>query len=326
LITGITGQDGSYLAEHLVGCGYNVIGLVRRSSNFAHQRIAHLRGRVTLANADLLDQGSLIAALSTHRPHEVYNLAAQSHVGTSFDQPVLTGDIDALGVCRLLEAIRIVDPTIRFYQASSSAMFGDATGALDETTPVVPRSPYGAAKAYAHFLTVNYRESYGLFAACGIAFNHESPRRSAEFLTRRVTLGVASAVASPAERLTLGNLNVSRDWGFAGDYVVAMHRMLQQQEPVDIVIATGASHTAEHFVAAAFARAGLNWRDHVDHDPSLSPPADIKGQFGNPSRARDTLGWEAMTGFEDLVNMMVDADLADPRHKAGIAAAPENSS
>jgi GDPmannose 4,6-dehydratase len=311
LITGITGQDGSYLADHLVELGYHVIGLVRRSSTVTFERIAHLQDRITLVNADLLDQGSLISALSTHRPHEVYNLAAQSYVRTSFDQPVLTGEVTGIGVARLLDSIRLVDPDIRFYQASSSEMFGNAgPGPLDERTPFAPRSPYGAAKAYAHYLTVNYRESYGLFACCGIAFNHESPRRGAEFLTRKITSGVANIASGAKSRLTLGRLDVSRDWGHSRDYVEAMHRLLQTDEPTDVVIATGSSHTIEQLVATAFQRVGLDWRDHVDYDATLAPPADITALVGNPTSARDFLDWTATTSFDQLVDEMVDADLA----------------
>ena len=272
-MTGITGQDGSYLAELLLDRGYEVVGLVRRSSTVTFERIAHIQDRITVETGDLLDQGSLIAALSSHRPHEVYNLAAQSYVGASFIQPVLTGDVTALGVTRLLEAIRIVDPDIRVYQASSSEMFGNAaTAPQHESTPVAPRSPYGAAKAYAHFTAVNYRERYGMHVSCGIAFNHESPRRGHEFLTRKVARGVAAIAAGRRDQLELGSLAARRDWGFAGDYVEAMWAMLQRDEPDDYVIATGQTHSVEELVATAFTHAGLTWTDHVTYDEGLTPP------------------------------------------------------
>jgi GDPmannose 4,6-dehydratase len=310
LITGITGQDGSYLAELLLGKGYDVVGLARRSSTVTFERIAHIQDRLTIETGDLLDQGSLINALSTHRPHEVYNLAAQSYVTASFGQPVLTGDVTALGVTRLLEAIRVVDPDIRLYQASSAEMFGNAAPAPQhETTPVAPRSPYGAAKAYAHFLTVNYRERYGMHASCGIAFNHESPRRGHEFLTRKVTRGVAAIKAGLADELVLGTLSPRRDWGFAGDYVEAMWAMLQRDEPGDYVVATGQAHSIEQLVSTAFEHVGLSWTDHVIHDEGLTRPTDIDVLTGDATRARAELGWAPRTSFEQLVAMMVDHDV-----------------
>jgi GDPmannose 4,6-dehydratase len=312
LVTGITGQDGSYLAELLLDKGYDVVGLVRRSSTVTFERIAHIQGRLTIESGDLLDQGSLIAALSTHRPHEVYNLAAQSYVAASFAQPVLTGDVTALGVTRLLEAVRIVDPDIRLYQASSSEMFGNAaTTPQHETTPVAPRSPYGAAKAYAHFTAVNYRERYGMHVSCGIAFNHESPRRGQEFLTRKVARGVAAIKTGQHDRLELGSLTARRDWGFAGDYVEAMWAMLQRDDPDDYVIATGQTHSIEELVASAFAHVGLTWTDHVVHDERLTRPTDIELLTGDATKARTALGWTPHTSFEQLVAMMVDHDLAE---------------
>jgi GDPmannose 4,6-dehydratase len=310
LITGITGQDGSYLAELLLDKGYEVVGLVRRSSTVTFERIAHIQHRVTIEPGDLLDEGSLIAALSTHRPHEVYNLAAQSYVAASFVQPVLTGDVTGLGATRLLEAIRVVDPDIRLYQASSSEMFGNAAAPQDEGTPISPRSPYGAAKAYAHFVAVNYRERYGMHVSCGIAFNHESPRRGHEFLTRKVTRGVAAIKAGLTDELALGTLRPMRDWGFAGDYVEGMWAMLQRDEPRDYVLATGEAHSIEELVATAFARVGLNWSDHVVHDERLGRATDIQVLTGDATRARDELGWAPRTSFEQLVALMVDHDLA----------------
>ena len=311
LITGITGQDGSYLAELLLDKGYEVVGMVRRSSTVSFERIAHIQHRVTLESGDLLDAGSMISILSRHRPHEVYNLAAQSYVRASFGQPVFTGDVTALGVTRLLEAIRVVDPDIRFYQASSSEMFGAATETPQtEGTPFHPRSPYAVAKAYGHWITVNYRESYDLFACCGIAFNHESPRRGHEFLTRKVSRGAAAIHLGQANELRLGNLDPRRDWGFAGDYVDAMWRMLQLDEPGDFVLATGTTHTVRELVALAFGHAGLNWQDHVVYDGSLHPPADVDLLAGDAGKATATFGWQPRTTLEELVAMMVDADVA----------------
>ena len=311
LITGITGQDGSYLAELLLDKGYEVVGVVRRSSTVTFERIAHIQDRLTIEAGDLIDEGSLIAALSTHRPHEVYNLAAQSYVTASFVQPVLTGDVTGLGVTRLLEAIRVVDPDIRVYQASSSEMFGNASVARQhEGTPITPRSPYGAAKAYAHFMAANYRERYGMHVSCGIAFNHESPRRGHEFLTRKVSRGVAAIKAGRSDRLALGSLQPRRDWGFAGDYVEAMWAMLQRDEPDDYVVATGEAHSIEELVATAFAHAGLVWTDHVVHDEQLTRPTDIQVLTGDTTKARAELGWGPRTSFDRLVSMMVDHDLA----------------
>jgi GDPmannose 4,6-dehydratase len=310
LITGITGQDGSYLAEFLLQQGYEVIGMVRRSSTVNLERIAHIREQLTLDSGDVLDEGSMIGLLDRHRPQEVYNLAAQSHVGGSFVQPVFTGDVTGLGVTRLLEAIRLVDPDIRFYQASSSEMFGNAAESPQtERTPLQPRSPFGVAKAYAHLITLNYRESYDLFASCGIAFNHDSPRRGHQFLTRKVSRRVAAIKLGMGDQLRLGNLSPRRDWGFAGDYVEAMWRMLQLDQPGDYVIATGQTHTVHDFVSLAFDHVGLHWQDHVVHDDALHPPASIDVLTGDATRARETFGWQPRTTFDELVRMMVDADL-----------------
>jgi GDPmannose 4,6-dehydratase len=310
LITGITGQDGSYLAELLLDKGYEVCGVVRRSSTESYERIEHLRDRLTFAQADLLDQPSLTAALEQAQPDEVYNLAAQSFVPTSWTQPVLTAEFTAVGVTRLLEAIRSFDPTIRFYQASSSEMYGRVLETpQSESTPFYPRSPYGVAKVYGHYITVNYRESYGMFACSGILFNHESPRRGLEFVTRKVTDGVARIKLGLSDHLTLGNLDARRDWGFAGDYVDAMWRMLQQDEPDDYVVATGVTNTVEHLVELAFAHAGLDPADHVKTDPALIRPAEVDLLVGDPAKARERLEWEPAVDFEGLVRMMVDADL-----------------
>jgi GDPmannose 4,6-dehydratase len=310
VITGITGQDGSYLADLLVGKGYEVWGVVRRASTEGLERVEHLRDRLHLVQADLLDQPSLTAVLAEARPAEVYNLAAQSFVPTSWTQPVLTAEFTAVGVTRLLEAIRQVDPGIRFYQASSSEMFGRVRETpQNELTPFHPRSPYGAAKAYGHYVTVNYRESYGLYACSGILFNHESPRRGLEFVTRKVTDGVARIRLGLAEHLTLGNLDARRDWGFAGDYVEAMWRMLQQDEPDDYVVATGETNTVGRLVELAFAHAGLAPDDHVRTDPSLIRPAEVDLLIGDATKARTRLGWEPTVDFAELVRMMVDADL-----------------
>jgi len=310
LITGITGQDGSYLAELLLSKGYEVWGVVRRSSTESYERIEHLRDRLHFAQADLLDQPSLTAALQQAEPDEVYNLAAQSFVPTSWTQPVLTAEFTAVGVTRLLEAIRQVNPRIRFYQASSSEMFGRVLETpQSESTPFYPRSPYGVAKAYGHYITVNYRESYDMYACSGILFNHESPRRGLEFVTRKVTNGVARIKMGLDTHLTLGNLDARRDWGFAGDYVDAMWRMLQQDEPDDYVVATGVTNTVEKLVALAFAHADLDRDEHVLTDPALIRPAEVDLLVGEPSKARAKLGWEPAVDFEGLVRMMVDSDL-----------------
>jgi GDPmannose 4,6-dehydratase len=311
LITGITGQDGSYLAELLVEEGYEVYGLVRRSSSDRLERIEHLLERVELVRGDLLDQTSLVRALEASRPDEIYNLAAQSFVPTSFQEPVLTAEFTALGVTRMLEGVRHVCPEARFYQASSSEQFGQVpVSPQDESTPFWPRSPYGVAKLYAHWITVNYRESYGLFACCGILFNHESPRRGPEFVTRKVCLGAARIKLGLASRLELGNLEAQRDWGFAGDYVRAMWRMLQRGEPSDYVIATGVQHSVRDLVRIAFDEVGLDWKDHVDVAPNLIRPADIDRLVGDASKARRELGWQPSMGFEELVRTMVRSDLA----------------
>jgi GDPmannose 4,6-dehydratase len=311
LITGITGQDGSYLAELLLGKGYKVYGLVRRSSSENYQRLEHLRSSLTLLQADLLDQTSLVAALEEARPHEVYNLAAQSFVPTSWQQPVLTAEFTALGVTRVLDAIRKVCPEARFYQASSSEMFGKVRETPQtETTPFHPRSPYGVAKVYGHYITVNYRESYGMFACSGILFNHESERRGLEFVTRKITHGVARIKHGLTEELRLGNLDAKRDWGFAGDYVRAMWLMLQQDEADDYVVGTGETHSVEEFVRIAFDRAGLDWRRHVVIDPRFYRPAEVDLLLGDASKARRQLGWQPQMSFEQMVGAMVDADIA----------------
>lgn len=310
LITGITGQDGSYLAELLLEKDYEVLGMVRRSSTVTFERIAHLQDRISTVPGDLLDQSSLIELLRTYRPHEVYNLAAQSFVQTSFSQPVLTGDVTALGVTRLLEAIRFVDPEIRFYQASSSEMFGKVLEVPQrETTPFYPRSPYGVAKVYGHWITVNYRESYGLHASSGILFNHESPRRGLEFVTRKISNGVAKIKLGQETELRLGNLDAKRDWGFAGDYVHAMWLMLQQDEPEDFVISTGQTQSVRDFCEVAFSHVGLNYEDHVVIDEAFYRPAEVDLLVGDASKAKKLLNWEPTMGFEELVTTMVDADL-----------------
>ncbi len=311
LITGVTGQDGSFLAELLLAKGYEVFGTVRRSSTENFERIGHLRDRITLVQADLLDQYSLIDAVQKVRPLEVYNLAAQSFVPTSWGQPVLTGEFTALGVTRLLEAVRLVDKSIRFYQASSSEMFGKVLEVpQNEDTPFYPRSPYGVAKAYGHYITVNYRESYNLYACSGILFNHESERRGLEFVTRKVTDGVARIKLGLAKELRLGNLDAKRDWGYAKDYVEAMWLMLQQPEPDDYVVAMGETHSVEELVDVAFARVGLAWRDHVVTDPAFVRPAEVDLLIGDPSKAKEKLGWTPKTSFQGLVELMVDADMA----------------
>ena len=311
LITGVTGQDGSYLAEFLLAKGYEVAGLVRRSSSPNHERIDHLLDRVTLIPGDLLDQTSLMAALNDFQPDEVYNLAAQSFVQTSFTQPVLTGETTALGVTRLLDAIRMVNPEIRFYQASSSEMFGQAQEVPQvETTPFHPRSPYGVAKVYGHWITINYRESYDLYACSGILFNHESPRRGLEFVTRKITNAVAQIALGQADSLALGNLDAQRDWGFAGDYVEAMWLMLQQDTPEDFVICTGETHSVREFLEVAFGRVNLSYEDYVTIDERFFRPAEVDLLVGDASLAKEKLGWTPKTDFTTLVTDMVDADLA----------------
>jgi GDPmannose 4,6-dehydratase len=311
LITGITGQDGSYLAEFLLDKGYQVIGMVRRSSTLNFERIAHIQDRLTLVPGDLLDEGSMISVISEHRPHDVYNLAAQSFVQTSFGQPVLTGDVTALGVTRILEAVRVVDPDIRFYQASSSEMFGKVVEVPQtELTPLYPRSPYGVAKVYGHWITVNYRESYGLHASSGILFNHGSPRRGLEFVERKVSNGVARIKLGLDTELRLGNLDAQRDWGFAADYVEAMWQMLQLDEPGDYVIASGETHSVRELCELAFEHAGLDWQDYVVQDQRFYRPAEVDLLIGNPAKAAADIGWKPRTSFAELVSLMVDADLA----------------
>ncbi len=310
LITGITGQDGSYLAELLLDKGYEVWGVVRRASSENYERIEHMRDRLHFCQADLLDQPSLTQALLESEPDEVYNLAAQSFVPTSWTQPVLTAEFTAVGVTRVLEAIRQVDPSIRFYQASSSEMYGKVRETPQtEDTPFYPRSPYGVAKAYGHYITVNYRESYGMHCSSGILFNHESPRRGLEFVTRKVSDGVARIKLGLATELPMGNLDAKRDWGFAGDYVEAMWMMLQQPEGDDYVVATGETHTVERLVDAAFAHVGLDWRDHVTLDERFVRPAEVDLLIGDRSKAERVLGWAPKVSFEELVAMMVDADM-----------------
>ncbi len=310
LITGITGQDGSYLAEFLLSQGYEVVGMVRRSSTMNFQRISHIQDRIKLAPGDLLDQVSLIHLLEEHRPDEVYNLAAQSFVQTSWLQAVFTGDVTALGVTRILDAVRIVNPKIRIYQASSSEMFGKVVEVpQSETTPFYPRSPYGVAKVYGHWITVNYRESYDLHAVSGILFNHESPRRGLEFVTRKITHGVASIKVGLSKNLLLGNLDSRRDWGFAGDYVQAMWRMVNNENPVDYVIATGETHSVEEFLEVAFGHVDLDWREYVKQDPRFMRPAEVDLLVGDANKAGKELGWEPTVSFSELVTMMVDADL-----------------
>ncbi|MGE5243949.1 MAG: GDP-mannose 4,6-dehydratase [Betaproteobacteria bacterium] len=310
LITGITGQDGSYLAELLLEQGYEVFGMVRRSSAPNVWRIEHLLDRVTLRPADLLDQLSMLRLIDEVRPHEIYNLAAMSFVPASWDQPMLTGEYNAQGVTRLLDAVRRVDSSIRFYQASSSEMFGKVREMpQNELTPFYPRSPYGVSKVFAHYITVNYRESYDLFAVSGMLFNHESPRRGLEFVTRKVTDGVARIKLGMADTLSIGNLEARRDWGFAGDYVRAMWLMLQQERPDDYVIATGISHSVRDLVDIAFRRAGLDWQEHVRVDPALLRPAEVDHLLGDASKAKAQLGWTPQIDFKRLIEMMVDADL-----------------
>ena len=318
IVTGITGQDGSYLAELLLSKGYEVVGTVRRSSSPNYWRVEHVLDRITVKPADLLDQLSIIRLVDEVRPHEFYNLAAMSFVPASWDQPMLTGEFNAQGVTRVLEAIRQVDPTIRVYQASSSEMFGKVREVPQtEMTPFYPRSPYGVSKVFAHYITVNYRESYDLFAVSGMLFNHESPRRGLEFVTRKVTDGVSRIKLGLTDTLSLGNLESHRDWGFAGDYVVAMWLMLQQERADDFVIATGISHSVRDLVEAAFGHVGLDWRKHVTLDPTLIRPAEVEHLVGDCSKAREQLGWQPSVDFARLIRMMVDADLervaASPR-------------
>ena len=310
LITGVTGQDGSYLAELLLSKGYEVVGVVRRTSHHSYERIEHLLDRIEVVAADLLDQHSLTVVLQDTRPDEVYNLAAQSYVPTSWTQPVLTGEFTALGVTRILEAVRLVHPSAKFYQASSSEMFGRVTETPQrETTSFYPRSPYGVAKVYGHWITVNYRESYNLYAVSGILFNHESPRRGIEFVTRKVTDGVARIKLGLSKEILLGNLDARRDWGFAGDYVEAMWRMLQRPSPEDYVIGTGQTHSVRDLVEAAFGHVGLDWRRHVKSDPRYMRPAEVDLLQADPSKARRELGWSPKVAFNELIAMMVDADL-----------------
>jgi len=310
LITGVTGQDGSYLAEWLLESGYEVVGMIRRSSTLNFERIKHIQDQMTLVQGDLMDEVSLIGLLREHRPTEVYNLAAQSFVPTSWSQPVLTGEVTALGVTRMLDAIRIVDPAIRFYQASSSEMFGKVREVpQSEDTPFYPRSPYGVAKVYGHWITVNYRESYDLFACSGILFNHESPRRGLEFSTRKISNGVAQIKLGLAKELRLGNLEAQRDWGYAKDYVKAMWLMLQQDQPDDYVVATGETHSVRRFCELAFGHVDLDYRDYVVQDERFMRPAEVDLLVGNPGKAKSKLGWQPEVSFEGLVAMMVDADI-----------------
>jgi GDPmannose 4,6-dehydratase len=310
LITGITGQDGSYLAEFLLAKGYRVVGVARRASTETFERINHIKDQIELTQADLLDQYSLIEALQTYQPEEVYNLAAMSFVPTSWNQPVLTGEFTALGVTRMMEAVRMVNPKIRFYQASSSEMYGKVRAVpQNEDTPFYPRSPYGVAKVYGHYITVNYRESYDLFAVSGILFNHESPRRGLEFVTRKVSNGVARIKLGLDTELRMGNMEARRDWGFAGDYVEAMWRMLQHDTPDDYVIATGETHSVQELIATAFAHVDLDWRKYVVQDSAFYRPAEVDLLVGDASKAKRTLGWEPKVTFEGLVKMMVDADV-----------------
>ncbi len=311
LITGVTGQDGSYLAEFLLQKGYDVIGIVRRTSHDSYERIGHLLESIRIVPADLLDQHSLTSVIRDVKPDEIYNLAAQSFVPTSWNQPVLTGEFTALGVTRILEAVRLAHPAARFYQASSSEMFGKVQESpQSESTPFYPRSPYGVAKVYGHWITVNYRESYNLYTVSGILFNHESPRRGLEFVTRKVTDAVARIKRGLAKELRLGNLDARRDWGYAGDYVDAMWRMLQQREPDDYVVGTGVMHSVRDLVEIAFEHAGLDWQDFVKVDPSLVRPAEVEHLQADRGKAEKVLGWKPTVSFEELVRMMVDADVA----------------
>ena len=310
LITGITGQDGSYLAELLLSKGYRVVGMVRRSSTVTYERIQHLLDDITVIQGDLTDQGSLLSIFEDHEPTEVYNLAAQSFVPVSWNQPALTGDVTAIGVTRMLEAIRFVSPKIKFYQASSSEMFGKVLEVPQkETTPFYPRSPYGVAKVYGHWITVNYRESFGMFAVSGILFNHESPRRGLEFVTRKISDSVARIKLGLARQLRLGNLEARRDWGFAGDYVNAMWSMLQQETPGDFVIGTGETHSVREFCEEAFSHVGLDYKGFVIQDPRFYRPAEVDLLVSNPDKAKQALGWEPSVNFKQLVKLMVDADM-----------------
>ena len=324
LITGITGQDGSYLAELLLEKGYEVFGLVRRSSTVNFERIGHLQDKIELISGDLLDQKSLVSALQTARPQEVYNLGAQSFVPVSWEQPMLTGEITGLGVTRLLEAIRVCDENIRFYQASTSELFGKAQETpQNEHTAFYPRSPYGVSKLYAHWITINYRESYDLFACTGILFNHESPRRGREFVTRKITHGVARIKCGLDQELRLGNLESRRDWGYAGDFVRAMWMMLQQDEPDDYVIATGTTRTIGEFCEVAFAHAGLDWRQHVVVDERFMRPAEVHTLLGDATKARKKLAWEPEVDFEEMVRQMVDCDLEQVAHQSAPGLRPD---
>ncbi|HUF39907.1 MAG TPA: GDP-mannose 4,6-dehydratase [Anaerolineales bacterium] len=328
LVTGITGQDGSYLAEFLLEKGYDVVGMVRRSSTITFERIEHFQDAITLEQGDLHDQSSLVDLLERYQPDEIYNLAAQSFVPTSWNQPVLTGEVTALGVTRLLEAMRLVTPKARFYQASSSEMFGKVVETpQNEDTPFYPRSPYGVAKVYAHWITVNYRESYDLFAVSGILFNHESPRRGLEFVTHKITHGATRIKMGLANELRLGNLDSRRDWGYAGDYVQAMWMMLQRDEPEDFVVGTGKTHSVREFCDVAFGYLGLDYRDYVVQDARFYRPAEVDLLVSDPTRAREKLGWERTVDFEGLVKMMVDADLEslERQLKHGIIHLPEEA-
>ena len=326
LITGITGQDGSYLAEFLLSKGYKVFGLVRRSSTVNFERLVHLQDKIELLLGDLLDQSSLISALEQSGANEVYNLASQSFVAASWNQPVLTGEFTALGVTRILEAVRVVNPKIRLYQASSSEMFGMVQESpQNEKTPFYPRSPYGVAKLYGHWITVNYRESYNIYACSGILFNHESPRRGLEFVTRKVTYGAARIKLGLQKELRMGSLEAERDWGFAGDYVQAMWAMLQQDEPEDFVIATGVTHSVRHLLEIAFGCLDLDYRDYVRVDPVFLRPADVYHLRGDYSRAERQLGWKPTVGFDELIHMMVKEDLARLQSNATVSSARENA-
>ena len=319
LITGITGQDGSYLAEFLLSKGYEVYGMVRRTSTVRYERIEHIQNQLHILQGDMGDLSSLISAISTAEPDEVYNLAAQSFVPTSWNQPVFTGDITGLGVTRLLEAIRAVNPAIRYYQASSSEMFGKVLEVPQkETTPFYPRSPYGVAKVYGHWITINYRESYDMFTCSGILFNHESPRRGMEFSTRKVTYHAAKIKLELANEIRVGNLDSQRDWGYAGDYVRAMWLMLQQDKPDDYVIATGKTHSVERLLEVAFGHVGLDWRDYTVQDERFMRPAEVDLLVGDPSKARLALGWQPTVGFEELIGMMVESDLAKLRENPSL--------
>jgi GDPmannose 4,6-dehydratase len=310
LITGITGQDGSYLADFLLGKGYQVVGMVRRSSTVTFERIQHIQDDITVIQGDLHDQSSLVDVMEEYQPDEVYNLAAQSFVPTSWNQPVLTGEVTALGVTRILEAIRLSNPKARFYQASSSEMFGKVREVPQrETTPFYPRSPYGVAKVYGHWITVNYRESYSLYAVSGILFNHESPRRGLEFVTRKITYGASRIKLGLSKELRLGNLEARRDWGYAGDYVEGMWRMLQQEEPTDYVLGTGVTHSVEEFCEIAFSYLDLDFKDYVVQDPRFYRPAEVDVLVSDPSKANHQLGWQPCVGFDELIHMMIDADM-----------------